>query len=622
MVKTVLLSFLVSIPLFVCGQAKEVYLPRDIENAIINKTRTLTGLPGEKYFQNFTDYNIDVEFFPKTRIVKGSGTILYHNNSPYRLRYIVLRLSQNVLQSGAVRGRSVDPEDLSNGVLLKKIIINGTKYDGKNPVYSTQTNVVYPMSLNSGETAEIDMEWEFILPQRTHIRYGCYDQEACFVAYWFPQVSVFDDINGWDLSDYTGVAEFYNSYGNYKVNIKVPENYIVWASGELSNADEVLMPEYLNRYNKAKTTDEIIHIIDETDLSRRPAFTKKKSNIWKFNADKINDFAFGTSKSYRWDATSIEITNKEGSTSRILIESAFNKNSVNFREVAEIAAWSVKDFSEDMPGIPYPYPKLTVFNGSGGMEFPMIVNDGERNPVQTLFVTTHEIGHTYFPFMVGTNQKRHGWIDEGLITMIAQEQHNKRDTTYSFRNFYLDQYPVVAGTQADVPPFVNSLYISNEIFQTHDYMRPSMAFWVLKDILGNDVFRNCLQAFINTWEGKHPTPWDMFNLFEKTSERKLGWFFQPWFGEFAYPDIMLSKIVSTEGAKQIQITNKGGMPFPAKLVFIFSDGEEIKIEIPADTWENSSEHFVNVPNYQNFQAARLITDGYPDVNLENNYIEN
>ena len=619
MIRSIVVILSLQFHLVVFSQTSRIFLPPEIMKAYEKETRSPDGMPGKNYYQNRADYNIDVEYFPDTRLVKGKGTIVFHNNSPDHLSHIVLRLYQNIFLKGGVRGRKVNPEDLHDGMIIRNIEITIQRYQLNYQDLNVGTNLILPFQLNSGKKANIYLEWEFTMPAKTTNRFGCYGPASCFIAYWYPQVSVYDDINGWDLSGYTGVAEFYNNYGDFNVNITVPRNFIIWATGELTNPDKVLNEKYLNRYNDAKTSDKVVHIIEKSDLNKKTDITKKGKNTWRFTAINVNDFAFGLSNNYLWDATSVEIEQKEGKK-RVFIETAYDKSSKNFRQVAEISAWSVKDFSVDLPGIPYPYPRLTTFNGRGGMEFPMIMNNGEADYAGTLFVTTHEIGHTYFPFLVGTNQNRHGWIDEGLVTVIAQEQHLKREQTYNIRNFYLSRYPALAGTQEDVPPIVNSGYITDDIFQIHEYMRPSLAFWILRDILGHELFKKCVAGFIEVWEGKHPTPWDMFNIFEKISGRRLDWFFSPWFCEFAYPDLEIVKIDNSDDEGRVIIRNSGGMPFPAQLRIWLNDGTEKILPLPAEVWMDNAEYVFRADDHKIITAAEIITAGHPDVNVENNYM--
>ena len=620
--RTILILLLLLPYHFANSQNDLLFVPREINAAIKAGSRSPYGTPGKNYFQNRVDYDIDVEYFPDTRFLKGTCNISYTNNSPFDLNHLVIRLYQNIFLKGGIRGRAVDPEDVHHGVKINSIIINGKDFDPLLPLYKTQTVIAFPFGISPGKKASIVIDWEFYMPAKTTNRFGCYGDSSCFIAYWFPQVSVFDDINGWDLSDYTGVAEFYNEYGDFLVNVSVPQNFIVWATGELVNPENVLQKEYLDKYNRAKISNEIVHIIDKKDLRKNSGITKKGKNTWKYHAINVSDFAFAVSNTYQWDATSVEIGGKSGAKKRVLIETAYNRASENFRDVAEIAAWSVKEYSDTFPGIDYPYPKLTIFNGRGGMEFPMIKNNGESNPKGTLFVTTHEIGHSYFPFLVGTNQKKHGWFDEGLVTMIAQEQYLLRDTSLNYRHMYNKQYPLVAGTEQDVPPLVNSNYLTDEIFQVHDYMRPSLAFWILRDIMGDDVFRECIAGFIEKWNGKHPTPWDFFNLTEHISGMELGWFFYPWFGRFAYPDLKISEIIVNNSITDIILENAGGMPFPSKLKINFSDDSSEIHDLPATIWKNSTKYSFKCQNEKTVRSAEIITEGFPDVNIENNYLEN
>ena len=602
-------------------QDQRYYIPPEIKNAYEKGTRSQDGKPGEKYFQNRANYKIDVEFFPENQKVKGHARIEYFNNSPVNLNHIVLRLYQDIFVRGGVRGRKVDPADLQEGMQINTIEINGQRLSPESYIFKSHTNIVYPMNLDPGKKTGIFIEWEFIMPSKTGNRFGCYKSGSCFIAYWYPQVAVFDDINGWDISDYNGVAEFYTSYGDYTVNIQVPQSYIVWATGELQNPEKVLNDEFLKRYNYAKSTDELVHVIEKKDLKRKTDITNKKTNIWRYIAKDVNDFAFALSNNYVWDATTITIK-ENNSYKKVLVEAAYDPSSNNFHNVAELAAWSIQDYSSDFPGVPYPYPKLTVFQGKDGMEFPMILNNGDSDYKGTVFVTTHEICHTYFPFLVGINQKRYGWMDEGLVTLMGQEQHLKKEQTYNFRTYYLKLYSEIAGSQEDVPPIVNSGYLPDDIFQIHEYMRPSLAFWTLRDILGQDVFKKCVSGFIDIWKGKSPTPWDMFFTFENISGIKLDWFFKPWFCEFAYPDLKITDIITKDNGNEIILKNAGGMPFPSSLKIKYHNETEILVPLPANIWMHSAEYTYKCNNSGIVKSAEIITEGYPDIDIENNYMLN
>ncbi len=616
-----LLTLCLLLPVMVYCQDQRYFLPREIKEAYEKGSRSPDGKPGEKYFQNRANYNMDIIFQPLTKKVEGQAEIIYFNNSPVNLSYIVFRLYQNIFIRGGIRGRKVDPADLHDGMIIKNVVIEGQNYSPESCILKNNTNIVFPLNLGAGKKAKIYIEWEFYMPSKTGNRFGCYNSGSCFMGYWYPQVSVYDDISGWDFSEYTGVAEFYNNYGDFNVNITVPKNYIVWAGGELQNPEKILSEEILKRYQHAKTTDEIVHIVTKKDLKKKIDITNKKNNTWKYSASNVSDFAFAISNNYVWDATTITIKDKS-EYKKILVETAYDPSSGNFHKAAEIAAWSVQDFSTDLPGVPYPYSKLTVFQGKDGMEYPMIINIGDSGFKELLFVITHEIAHTYFPFLVGTNQKRYGWMDEGLITVLGQEQHLKKETTQNFQKLYLQHYPKIAGKQEDIPPIVNSGYLSDEIFQIHEYMRPSLAFWILRDILGQKTFRECLHGFIEIWKGKSPTPWDMFFTFENIAGLNLDWFFKPWFCEFAYPDLEITEIISKDGTNEIKIKNSGGMPFPSRLKITLQNGKEVYSPLPANIWKDTSEYIFIYDKADIITSAEIITEGFPDTNIENNLMLN
>lgn len=609
------------LPVLVYSQDQRYYLPREIQEAYKKESRSPDGKPGKNYFQNKASYNINVEYNPHNRMVSANAEIVYFNNSPDKLNYIVFRLYQNIFLKGGVRGRNVNPSDLHEGMKITNLEINGQTFDSDSHIYKSNTNVIYPVNLGAGEKAKIFVEWNFIMPSKTGSRFGCYNPGACFIAYWYPQISVYDDLNGWDTTDYNGVAEFYSPYADYKVNIAVPKNYIVLATGELENPGKILSPEILERYMRAKSSDETVQILEKKDLKQKAEITLKKVNKWKFTANNVSDFAFSVSNNYLWEASSI-IIKDEQADKRIMVEAAYDPSSRNFHRISELGAWSLQDYSSDFPGVPYPYPKLSIFQGKDGMEYPMMINIGDSDYKGVLFVTTHEIAHTYFPFLVGTNQKRYGWIDEGLVTMLGQEQHSKKEKTYDFHSYYLKLYPKIAGTQDDIPPIVNSIYLSDDIFQCHEYMRPSLAFWTLRDILGEETFKKCLKAFIDIWKGKSPSPWDMFFTFENIAGIHLDWFFNPWFCEYAYPDLEISDIINGINKTEIKIKNSGGMPFPSRLKLTLQNEVEVFTALPADIWMKSSEYTFTYEKDERIISAEIITEGYPDVNIENNFMMN
>jgi len=599
---------------------QELFIPSDIKKAYDNATRSMDGNPGPSYFQNRANYNIEAEFTPATRLLKGYEKITYQNNSELQLRYMVIRLYQNIFKEGGVRGREIDALDTHSGVKITSITINGKECDmGKQTciLKESQTNIYLPFNCPAQSSAEIEIGWEFFMPSKPNDRFGGYDENTFFMAYWFPQVSVFDDINGWDVLEYNGVAEFYNEFGDFDVKISVPENYIIWATGSLQNGEQVLNKKYYQRFFKAQNSNDISQIITSEDLESEKTITMEGRNSWHFKAENVSDFAFGTSSKYLWNATGM----KNRSGKNILVQSAYSPNFQSFDKVTEIARWSIEELENNVVGVDYPYPSMTVFNGTGGMEYPMIINDNDGSLAEAIFLTSHEIAHTYFPFLVGTNQRRHGWLDEGLVTMLGMDVHSKRDSSLNLRESYTEFYPVIAGSQIDIPQMVNSIDISNNIFQIHEYLRPSLAFWTLRDIMGIEMFQKCIVEFIKRWEGKHPTPWDFFFTCNNVTGEDYSWFFEPWFNRYGYTDLSIQSVKFANEFIDIALENTGGMPFPSKLIISFDDGSSEEHILGGKQWCLSKNFNLSIPTKKQPEKIYLDTSGYPDCNEKNNLFE-
>ncbi len=615
MKRTVLLILANLLILYAAPQ--KLYMPRDIARAYEKGTRAYDGRPGSSYFQNRVNYTIDAQFDPSTRLLTGTEKISYTNNSPYALRYAVVRLYQNIFKQGGVRGRPVDAEDTNQGMKITSLKIRGKKCNLETDqciLRESQTTVILPFNCATGNEEVIEIGWEFTMPSKANDRFGGYSESTYFMGYWFPQISVFDDINGWDIFDYNGIAEFYNEYGNFDVRISVPENYIVWGTGTLQNPQDVLSAECLVRFRKAESDSKETEIISNRDRKSGDAVTAGKDSAWHFTAENVNDFAFGTSSSYIWSGCTVE--NISGK--KIFLQSAYDPEAQNFDKVLGLVRWSIDELEKNILGIEYPYPAMTAFNGIGGMEYPMMINDHDGNLVETIFVTSHEVAHSWFPFLVGTNQRRHGWFDEGLVTMLGMEVHFTKDSTMNLLSTYVDYYSKAAGSQMDVPPIVNSIYLSDNIFQLHEYTRPSLAFWILRDVLGKEMFLKCIKEFSVSWEGKHPTPWDFFNTVNRVTGEDLSWFFQPWFNAYAYPDLSVSSAKFERDTLSVKIENLGGMPIPSTLRVTYANGSTSEKFISAKEWSRAQAAEILIPVNKFPAEIRLDVKGYPDINDGNN----
>ena len=412
----VLIILTIAIKPVLAQKTNELYMPREYKQAYDNGTRSHEGIIGENYFQNKTDYVIKAEFFPDTKLLVGSEIITYYNNSNDTLSSIYLNLFQNLYKKGEARDSYMDSKSIHDGVKIKSIKINECEVDTSTMTYYS-TILVFPVpdKIHPISKTKIEIEWQEMMPQSAMRRIGTYDESSFCIGYWYPKMCVYDDIVGWNTFGHTGNAEFYTDYGDFDVEITVPAGYNVWSSGVLQNTTEIFHEKYINRIQEASISDEVIHIIDKKDRDENKITKESEKHIWKFKVSNFPDFAFAVSNKYLWDATSAKVGDK-----RVLVSAVYNNSSENYRKVAAISKKSIEYYSNIAPAIPYPYPQLTAFNGEvKGVELPAMINDQEEDEFGTLFTTTHEIAHTYFPFYVGTNEQEYGWMDEGLVSIIG-----------------------------------------------------------------------------------------------------------------------------------------------------------------------------------------------------------
>lgn len=611
---------------FSFAQKSSLTIPLNIQKAIDKGTRTLEGKPGPNYWQNGADYKIKAELAPQTRILTGTEEITYYNNSPDTLKQIVIKILMDIYRRGNTIDFEIDTKALTDGMKSSGIFVDGKEYktDGTSSKLRREgTNLFLTLEkpIAPKSKAEIKCDWSFIIPNTSQIRMGAYDSTTFFVAYWFPQVAVYDDIDGWDVVNYTGQVETYNDFSNYNVELTVPKNFLVWSTGVLLNPEEVLSSEIYEKYKKAYSSTEVVRIVEEKDYQKGLVTADNGNLTYKFKAENVMDFAFATSDHYLWDGSSLIVDKKEGRAS--FIDAAYNKASKDFYNVAEIARKAIESFSTQIPGVPYPYPEMTVFNGVGGMEFPMMVNDSSVPELQgTVHLTSHEISHTYFPFYMGINERKYAWMDEGWATMLPFDFQTANAPGYDPRTRNAQGLSEFAGNEQDIPPMVLSYELQGASYRTASYRRPGAAYEFLRQTLGDDLFKKCLHEYMNRWNSKHPIPYDFFFTFNETAGQNLNWFFKPWFFETKYPDLTLAAVKLKDGIS-ISVTNKGGLPLPIKIKFYYEDGtNELVYDKNADEWKDGKVGILTIIKPKtNVKMIELGSTQTPDVNLKDNTVE-
>ena len=594
-----------------------LFMNKAYKKALKSQTRSATGKPGAKYWQNRSDYKIQVSFDVERRVITGTETIDYFNNSPDTLKQLYFDLIQDLFKKGTARDWDIGQTDLHEGVDIKALKIDGVDIEIPTLRHNASKMIVrLNKQFAPNSNHKVEVEWEVIIPGTRTIRMGTYNKTNFMVAYWYPKIAVYDDLWGWARQPHTGNCEYYNEFGDYEVEVKAPKGYMLWSTGVLQNEKTIYKKDIINRIAQARESDKVIHITTAKDIEFANVLVEGDSLIWKFKAQSVPDFAFAMSKSYIWDATSAESGDR-----RVLINSVYKTTSNDFETVADVAQKSIKFYTNECPKIVFPYPQITIFNGAGGMEFPGMVNDGDsRDYTGTLFVTSHEIGHSYFPFNTGLNEQLYAWMDEGLITFFPRKIVGKYtdDSNYVAFQDIIKSYNKYAGSIWEMPLMIPSTNTGFS-YRYQAYSRSSVAFYTLSEYLGADTFDLALQEFSRRWQQKHPTPYDFFNTFNEVAGEDLAWFWKPWFFELGYADLAIE--VSND--HMFTIVNKGGFPVPIHLTINLKNGKTETLDIPASVWKKGTKTFVVDFTDKEFTFKKLILDTKltPDAFVEDNVWE-
>ncbi len=624
--KTVLNYSVLFLILFLCtdySAAQEEFIPRNIQKAYEKGTRSLDGTPGPNYWQNSSDYKIKADFNPAKKLLNGTEKIVYHNNSPDTLDRIVIRLYQNLNKKNSARNFDISSDLITDGITITRLTLNNKKMDLSDTKKYAATGTLFIISIkdkpappHSDITMEID--WNFTLPNTENIRMGSYDSTSFLIGYWYPQVAVYDDIDGWDMIPYTGLQEFYNDFSNYDIEFTVPNNFAVWGTGILQNPEEIFTKDYLKKYQSAFSSDSIIKIISKDDAGKQVFKKDKPLNTWKYKAENITDVVYGTSDHYLWDAASLEVETGR----RVYIAAVYKKESKDFYDVVKIARQCIQYFSTEMPAVPFPFPSFTVFNGSGGMEFPMLINDGSTESYKSVIgLTSHENAHEYFPFYIGTNEQKYAWMDEGWAVFLPTDLELKLLKDRRRIEMSAKDFSISAGTENDIPLSVTTDNLSYRPYRLASYTRPGLSYLFLRDALGIEKFMEALNSFMKYWHDKHPIPFDYFFTFNKVAGKNLLWFWKPWYFSRDYADLGINNVVSGPQKLTVEIIKTGKVPVPVNLVYYYSDGTKDSVYKSTSVWENTDTVKIDFKPAKTVTKVELGAPYIPDSNPGNNFYE-
>lgn len=608
-----------------------------------NDYRSASGEPGPKYWQNRADYKITASIDTVKHGLTGDLDLTYTNNSPDNLKFLWLQMDQNIYRKDS-RGSATTTQTggrwanahFTEGYVMKSLTIeaNGKVYTPKYTVADTRMQVWLNDALKTAGKLKLTIKFEFEIPEYGTDRMGRLDTENGWVyeiAQWFPRMCVYDDVQGWNTMPYLGAGEFYLEYGDIDFSVTAPSNMIVVGSGDLVNPQECFTADQLKRYNEAKGSDKTVMIRSAKDVTDKNAQPKKATNTWKFKMQNTRDVAFGASRAFILDAAKINLPSgkKSLAMSAYPVESTKDKKGNDWRRSTEMVKGSIEHYSKKW--FEYPYAAAVNVAGIvGGMEYPGIVFCSYESTGAGLWgVTDHEFGHIWFPMIVGSNERKYAWMDEGFNTFINEL------STHEFNKGEFVEAMDMSDPSSDFAVGYNlksnmdGLYnmpdvIQQEALGSAAYFKPAMMLLVLRNsVLGPDRFDAAFREYVSRWAFKHPTPWDFFHTMENVSGEDLGWFWRSWVLNTWKLDIAVKTVAyiedKTENGSYITLENLEKMPMPVTVLVKEANGKEHRINLPVEVWQRGAEWKFAVPTTSEVKEVILDPDKkLPDTNKNNN----
>jgi hypothetical protein len=602
-----------------------------------NEYRSASGMPGPKYWQNRADYKIDVSLDTIKHRIEGTTFITYTNNSPDKITFLWLQLDQNVFRADSrhastntKKSRSFTVVEFTHGDEIKSVnIIKGGRKE-KADWLETDTRLQIKLSDTlkaAGDRIQIEIVYAFDIPLTVgDNRMGRAESKNGWIydiAQWYPRMEVYDDISGWNVIPYTGDAEFYLEYGDFDYTIKAPADMIIAGSGELMNPAEVLTTKAISRLNAAKKSDKTVFIKDSLELLQAGSYPKKSSLSWHFTCKNTRDISWAASKAFLWDAARINLPSGKKALAQSVYPlegvgaNAWERSTEYVKNVVEL--YSAKWFE-------YSYPVATSVGGKvDGMEYPGIIFCDYTNKTGELWeVINHEFGHNWFPMIVGSNERKFPWMDEGLNTFINPintqvfnkgEYYQAQDAQLLTR-YFLKQMPESIMTTQNV--------VQGPYSDWTAYYKPALGLTILREqVLGRERFDFAFRTYIQRWAFKHPTPWDFFHTMDNAGGEDLSWFWNEWFFTTWYLDQAVKEIKYIDGDPSkgalITIENLEGLALPVTMVIKEENGKTDTVRLPAEIWQRGADWTIS---YKSISKIEFVTidpgHDLPDINPNNN----
>jgi hypothetical protein len=607
------------------------------------ETRSASGQPGHKYWQNKADYDLSATINEVTSEINGSEIVTYTNNSPDKMNFLWMHLDQNLFKNDS-RGNAVVPikgsrngargQVFDGGHKIKSVSVlsleNGKSIERelKYTIIDTRMQIILPQELSAnGGSVKIKIDFSFISPIEGSDRMGVLDTKngkIFAIAQWYPRMCVYDDISGWDTHPYLGAGEFYLEYGDFDVSITVPSNHIVVCSGELQNPQEVYTSEQLKRWELAKQSEKSVFIRSESEIKKTNSRPSGKQTLtWKFRMKNTRDVSWASSAAFIIDAARINLPSGKKS----LAISAYPIESAGIQawgRSTEYTKTSIENYSKRW--FEYPYPAaINVAANVGGMEYPGIVFCNYRSKGEDLWgVTDHEFGHIWFPMIVGSNERLFAWMDEGFNTFIngiSSEDFNKGEYKQERANLHEEAMVLTNPSLEPIMSAPDNLKEAN--LGLLAYEKPGQGLHMLRNLLGKERFDFAFKTYIERWAFKHPMPDDFFRTIENVAGEDLNWFWRSWFVNNWQLDQGITKVKYVKNdAKQgalITIANLEKMPMPVIMDIKTKTGKTTRVTLPVAIWQRNTEWTFKHNSNEELESIILDPENtFPDINDANN----
>ncbi|MEJ2481647.1 MAG: M1 family metallopeptidase [Gemmatimonadota bacterium] len=567
-------------------------------SAVEAGSRTMEGRPGPDYWQQSVRYEIEAAVDPTEKHIEGSTRIVYRNASESPPSVLRIRLNQNLHAEGAARH---EPAEVTGGFDIERIAVDGSDVaedaTGR-PRYEVNGTILLVRlheAMAAGDTAIVAIDWAFTIPRvGANGRMGWDADNLIYLAYWYPQVAVFDDVIGWEEDPFLGRAEFHADFADYDVRLTGPAGWTVVGTGELQNPDRTLGTHVRERLRRAESSDEVVHVLTAGDFGPGSATMGSEGDLltWHFTAEKVRDVAYSLTRESLWDAarTPVGDRNGDGDIDYARVDALYRAEATGWPDAAGYAQHAIAFLSEYLD-YPYPWSHMTVVEGEniigGGMEYPMMTLIGAFNgrPAAALYgVIAHELGHMWFPMIVNSDEIRWAWMDEGTTVFNTAQASADYFPGTDPEQIEILQYlgAVAAGFDATMMRWTDWEYPI--AWGVAAYPKPAAAMIALREIVGEDTFLEAFRGYIDTWAYKHPKPEDFFHWFEHAAGRDLDWFWRSWYYEQWTLDHAVTSVAIDGPQAVITIEDRGDLPMPARVTIEREDGSMERAEVPVETW--------------------------------------